>query len=163
MARIDESMVEGLNAQIGRELLASQQYLAMAIWLEGQSLESLAKFYHAQALEERGHAMKIIHYLTDVGQVALVPAVPEPKAAYESLREVVERSLAYEKDVTDAIHALVDAASAAKDHATFHFLQWFVDEQVEEEASFSRLLDVIAAARDMIQVDNYVRRMTAGD
>ena len=135
MARIESEMVEKLNEQIGREFEASQQYLAMAVYLDGLSLDSLARFFYLQAEEEREHALKIVSYLNEVGQRARIPALPEPKAEFDSPLEVAETSLRQERAVTDAIHGLVDAAAEARDHTTFHFLQWFVDEQVEEESS----------------------------
>ncbi len=159
MARIDADMVEQLNEQIGREFQAAQQYLAMAIYLDGLSLESMARFFYLQAEEERAHGMKIVHYLNEVGQRAHVGALEAPKARFESPLEVAETALSQERAVTDAIHGLVDAANERRDHTTFQFLQWFVDEQVEEEATFDKLVDVIKAARDPIQVENYVRHM----
>lgn len=161
MARIQSEMVDKLNEQIGREFKASQQYVAMAIYLDGSSLENLAKFFYLQAEEEREHAMKIVGYLNEVGERARVSAMPEPKAEFDSPLEVAEAALTQERAVTDAIHALVDEATERKDYTTFQFLQWFVDEQVEEEDTFSKLLDVMKAARDHIQVDNYVRHMLA--
>lgn len=161
MARIGKAMVEALNEQIGREFQASQQYLAMAVHLDDLSLENLAGFFYRQAEEEREHAMKIVRYLAAVGARATVPALDEPKASFDSPEQVAKISLKQEKEVTDAIHALVDQALKAKDHATFHFLQWFVDEQVEEEDGFGRLVDIMEAARDMLQVENYVRHNLA--
>lgn len=163
MARIEAEMVQQLNEQIGREFEASQQYLAMAVYLDGRSLENLARFFYLQADEERAHAMKIAQYLIEVGQEPRVPALPEPKASFDSPLEIAEASLAHERKVTDAIHELVDAATERRDHTTFQFLQWFVDEQVEEEATMDKLVDVIKAARDHIQVENYVRHMLAGE
>jgi ferritin len=159
MARIGDGMVEALNEQLGRELEASQQYLAMAVYLDDLSLQNLAGFYYRQAEEERGHAMKIVRYLGEAGKRAVVPQLPAPKAVFESPKEVAEVSLAQERGVTDAVHALVDRALEDKDHATFHFLQWFVDEQVEEEDIFGKLVDIMNAARDMLQVEAYVRHM----
>lgn len=157
MARIGDAVVEELNAQVGREFEASQQYLAMAVYLDDLSLENLASFFYRQAEEEREHAMRIVRYLGEVGASAVIPALPQPKASFDSPKQVAQVSLEQERKVTDAIHALVDQALESKDHATAQFLQWYVNEQVEEEDTFGRLVDIMEAARDMLQVESYVR------
>lgn len=159
MATIQPDMVEKLNAQIAREFGACFDYLAMAVHLDDESLEHLARFYYSQSAEEREHAMRIVDYLLEVGQRPVIPSLPEPKARYESPREIVQASLRQEQEVTRAIHELVDAAGDAKDHATFQFLQWFVEEQVEEEATMGKLVDLVEASDNILQVEHYVRHM----
>ena len=159
MAKVTAAMVKGLNAQVARELQASHNYLSMALYLEGRSLEYLATFFHRQADEERAHAMKLVGYLQEVGQTPLVPALTRPKARYTSVADVFKTSLRQEQAVTRAIHELVGTAQAKKDFATAQFLQWFVTEQVEEEAMFGKLLDVIEMSQNVLQVEHYVRHM----
>jgi len=160
MPRLTDTITAGLNTQLRRELSASQKYLAMAVYLQLRSLESLAGFYFRQAEEERGHAMKILNYLLDVGVPAVVPDLEAPRAEFESLQDIVRSSLEYERGVTAAINDLVDMAATEKDHATFQFLQWYVTEQVEEEATFAKLLDIIELSRgNVLQVEAYVRHM----
>jgi ferritin len=159
MAMISDSMVGSLNEQVRREFQAAQNYLAMATHLDGKSLEYLAAFFYRQADEEREHAMKLVRYMLDLGHQPTIPAIETPQAAFEGVKEIVEASLAQEQSVTAAIHELVDEALSAKDHATYQFLLWFVDEQVEEEATFGKLLDIIELSENVLQVEHYVRHM----
>jgi ferritin len=162
MAMISDSMVAALNDQVRREFQAAQNYLAMATHLDGKSLEHLAGFFYGQAEEERAHAMKIVRYLLDLGQQPTIPGLELPTAEFAGIKEVVAASLAQEQGVTAAIHELVDGALTGKDHATYQFLLWFVDEQVEEEATFGKLLDIIEMSENVLQVESYVRHMVAG-
>ena len=161
MAKVSAAMTKALNAQVARELQASHNYLAMSVYLEGRSLEHLAAFFVRQADEERSHAMKLVAYLQEVGQAPVVPALTRPKARYSSVADVFKTSLRQEQAVTRAIHEIVATAQAKNDYATLQFLQWFVTEQVEEEASFSRLIDVIEMSQNFLQVEHYVRHMMA--
>jgi len=163
MAMINDSMVAALNEQVRREFQASQNYLAMATHLDGKSLEYLAAFFYGQADEERAHAMKLVRYLLDVGQQPTIPALDLPTAEFGGIKEIVEASLVQEQGVTAAIHELVDGALTGKDHATYQFLLWFVDEQVEEEATFGKLLDIIEMSENVLQVEHYVRHMATGE
>lgn len=154
-------MLKGLNAQVAREFQASQNYLAMAVYLEGRSLEHLAAFLYRQSDEERTHAMKLVAYLLEIGQTPVIPALKSPKAGYTSVADVLKTSLKQEQAVTRAIHDLVDAAQSSNDYTTHQLLQGFVPEQVEREASFGKLLDIIEMSQNVLQVDNYVRHMMA--
>lgn len=160
---INDSMVAALNEQVRREFQAAQNYLAMAVHLDGKSLEYLAALFYRQADEEREHAMKFVRYLLDLGHRPTIPAVELPPAEFEGLKDIVQASLAQEQAVTAAIHELVDGALDAKDHATYQFLLWFVDEQVEEEASFGKLLDIIDMSENVLQVEDYVRHMAIAE
>ena len=103
--------------------------------------------------------MKLVAYLQEVGQTPTIPALTRPKARYTSIDDVFKTSLRQEQAVTRAIHELVHTAQGKKDYATFQFLQWFVTEQVEEEASFGKLIDVIEMSQNVLQVEHYVRHM----
>lgn len=163
MPALKDKVVKELNAQLGRELAASNQYLSMAIWFDERSLDQLASFFYAQSLEEREHAMKFLQYLLDAGSTPVVSEVPEPKADFGSAEEVAETALKQERHVTESIHRLVDLALEERDHTTTHFLQWFVEEQLEEEDTFQSLVDVIRQADgNLLLVEQYVHRQTAG-
>ena len=162
MATLSTKMVEELNAQMGRELSAANQYLAMAIHLDARSLRELANFFYAQAEEERSHAMKFLHYVLQANEKPLIPAIPKPVADFESVEKIAEMGLAQEQEVTRCIHELVDLALSEKDHTTNHFLQWFVEEQLEEEASFNELLDVVRQTENLMLVEQYVFRQKPG-
>ena len=159
MAKIQATMVDALNAQIVRELQASQNYLAMAVDLDARSLEHLAAFFYLQADEERAHALKIVRYLLEVGHRPAIPALEQPESAFGSLDFIVRRSLEQERVVTAAIHEIADAAVETRDHTTFQFLRWFVDEQVEEEATFCKLVDIVEMSNNPLQVEQYMRHM----
>jgi ferritin len=162
MAKLSDKMVVELNAQLGRELSAANQYLAMAIYLDDRSLKELSAFFYAQADEEREHAMKFLHYLLNANSTPVIPAIPEPIAAFESIEQIAEMGLEQEQEVTRCIHELVDLALSEKDHTTNRFLQWFVEEQLEEEATFNELLDVIRQTENLLLVEQYVFRQKPG-
>lgn len=162
MPKLSSKMVEELNAQLGRELSAANQYLAMAIHLDQRSLKELANFFYLQSGEEREHAMKFLHYLLQANDRPLIPSIPEPVADFESLEQIAEMGLAQEQEVTRCIHELVDLALSEKDHTTNRFLQWFVEEQLEEEASFSELLDIVRQSENLLLVEQYVFRQKPG-
>jgi len=159
MPRLSERVTSELNAQMGREFSASNQYLAMAIYLDDKSLGDLASFYYRQAEEERQHALKFMHYVLDADAMPVVPEVPKPKCDFESVEEIAEMSLNMEREVTTCIHGLVDVAMEERDHSTNRFLQWFVEEQIEEEATFNRLLDVTRQSTNLLLIDQYVSRL----
>lgn len=162
MAKLSDKMVVELNAQLGREFSAANQYLAMAIYLDDRSLKELSAFFYEQADEEREHAMKFLHYLLHANAMPVIPAVPEPISAFESIEQIAQMGLEQEQEVTRCIHELVDLALSEKDHTTNRFLGWFVEEQLEEEATFSELLDVIRQTENLLLVEQYVFRQKPG-
>jgi len=162
MAKLSSKMVDELNAQMRRELSASNQYLSMAIYFDGRSLKELSAFYYAQADEERLHAMKFLHYLLHAGETPVVPELAKPVAEFESIEQIAAMSLEYEQEVTRCIHELVDLALSEKDHTTNRFLGWFVEEQLEEEATFNELLDVIRQSESLLELEQYVFRQKPG-
>lgn len=161
MSKMNAEVSKLMNAQIAMEFEAAQAYLAMAVHLDSRSLEFAARFFHAQADEERGHAMKFVNFMLEVGEVPVIPALGEPRASYDSLEEVFRTSLGHEQKVTAAIHKIVDAAVESGDHRAFQFLQWFVAEQIEEEATMEKLLDVVQMAHNELQAEHYIRHMGA--
>ncbi len=157
---INKTVVDALNQQVIEEFTASHQYTAMAFYFESETLPALAAFFHAQSDEEREHGMKLLHYIGEAGGQPIVPATKEVKNHFEDAAEVVEMALDQEMTVTEQINSLVDLAIAENDHLTRHFLQWFVEEQLEEVASMSALLSVVqrAGQTNLLLVEEYLAR-----
>ncbi len=136
-----ERMEEALNKQLNAELYSAYMYLSMTAWFEAMNLDGFASWMKAQALEEMEHAMKFYNFINERGgRVKLMP-IQGPPTDWDSPVDVFEAAYKHEQYVTSLINDLVDLAIQEKDHATQIFLQWFVTEQVEEEASFSSILE----------------------
>ncbi len=143
-----ERFVGELNAQIGREFAASQQYVAAAVYYDTQTLPRLAKFFYEQAKEERTHAMMMIKYLIDVGVHPKVPGIDAPRTDFAGFVDPIELALRQEQEVGAQISELVGVARDEKDYLSEQFVQWFLKEQIEEVALMSSLLDVARRAGD---------------
>ena len=131
-----------LNDQIGLEGLSSSYYLAMASWCDKSGYATSADFLYRHTEEERQHMLKLFHYVNDAGGHAIHPDITDVKYDYKSLREVFEAILHHEIEVTKAINNIVDHCFQIKDFTTFHFLQWFVTEQREEETLARRAVEL---------------------
>lgn len=138
--KISTKMKKALNDQTALEANASNTYLAMASWCEITGYEGSAAFFYVQAEEERQHMLKFIHYLNDIGASAIIPGIKPPSSNYKSLETMIKTALNNEQIVTKAIHSMVEIAQKEKDHSTYAFLEWFVNEQVEEERKFETIL-----------------------
>ena len=138
--KISTRMKKALNDQIALEANASNVYLAMASWCEVTGYEGAASYFYAQSNEERAHMLKIVQYLNNVGANAVIPATKAPASTYKSLETIIKNALQNEQNVTKAIHNMVEIAQKEKDHSTYAFLEWFVNEQVQEETKFETLL-----------------------
>jgi bacterioferritin B len=147
-----------LNEQIASELAASQQYVAIAVHYDAQTLPQLAARFYRQAVEERNHAMMIVRYLLDSDAPVVVPGVAAPETSFEDDRAPLALALDQEKQVTEEIARLVDIARREGEHVGEHFLGWFLAEQREEVASASALLAVVdrAGADNMLLVEAYL-------
>jgi bacterioferritin B len=153
-----------LAAQVRNEFTASQQYLAVAVWFDGQDLRRLAAHFYRQAVEERNHAMMIIQYLLDNDLPVEIPGVEDVRNDFSGVHEPIELALSQEKTVTDEIVALAKAARADSDYVGEQFLQWFLKEQVEEVSQMSTLLRVVERAGDnLFHVEDFLARETVGD
>jgi bacterioferritin B len=152
-----------LNAQVASEFGASQQYIAIAVHYDAETLPALAAHFYRQAVEERNHAMMIVQYLIDAGVDVVTPAVAAPQVSFADDREPVVLALAQEKSVTEQIVNLVRIAREEGDPVGERFLGWFLDEQREEVASMSSLLAVIdrAGTDNMLLVEDYLDRRAA--
>jgi bacterioferritin B len=143
-----ERFVDALNDQIGREYAAAHQYTAIAAWYDSQTFPRLAKFFHEQAEEERGHAAKMTDYLLETGSPVRLGQVSAPRNEFGDHVEPIELAVEQEKTVTVEIGKLVEIARETRDHASEIFLQWFVTEQVEEEDVIGGLLQVAERVRE---------------
>lgn len=131
-----------LNKQIMMEGESSASYLSMASWCESQGYEQSANLLYNHAEEERGHMLKIFRYINAAGGHARQPEITGIKHTFQSLKEVFEDVLKHEISVTESINDIVDQSLKTKDFATFNFLQWFVNEQREEEILARRAVEI---------------------
>jgi ferritin len=143
MDMLSKKVESELNKQVKYEAKASFLYLAMASWCEQKRLNGAASFYYLHAEEERTHMLKIFKYINEVGGHALTPEIKEIDTDYKNILEMVEKSLESERSVTASVHKLSELAREEKDYGTYNFIQFFVDEQREEEVLFNNLLDRI--------------------
>lgn len=151
--------VEQLNAQIGNELAAHQQYLACAVHYDAETMPQMAAFFYAQALEERAHAMMMVQYLLDTDAAVVIPGVVAPCSSFSDVVGPVELALEQERQVAEQVYDLVRTAREEQDFASEQFLQWFIKEQVEEIATMSDLLAVVRRNVDDVEdIEEYVAR-----
>ena len=156
---ISENLAKAFNQQVGNEFGASLQYLMLAAYFEREALPQLAARFYAQAEEEKMHALKIARYVTEAGGMLEIPAVPAGKAGFKSAEEAVQLALDWELTVTRQINDLVGLAMKESDHLAQLFLQWFVNEQLEEVTSMDMLLRTIKRAGDnLLLVEDFVAR-----
>ncbi len=138
---LSKKMEKILNEQVGKEAYASQLYLSMASWAEVEGLEGISTWFYAQSEEERDHMLRFIHYINERGGHATVPMVEEPPKKFKGVKAVFEASLEHEQMVTRAINDIVALSLDEKDFTTHNWIQWFVDEQLEEESSVQGIID----------------------
>jgi ferritin len=138
---LTKKVEEALNKQIEVEHFSSLIYLSMASWAEKNGFNGAAEFLYLHSDEEREHMLKLFHYVNDRGGYAIVPATKQPKSEYESIKAVFEEVFDHEQYVSGEINKLVGICYDEKDFTTQTFLQWFVEEQIEEETLFSSILD----------------------
>jgi ferritin len=143
---IDDKVRAALNGQYNAELYSAYLYMAMASYFESKNLKGFAKWMRIQVQEEAAHAQKFHDYILERGGRAAFGAIEAPKADWDSVLAVFEFAYSHEVVVTRSINNLVDVATEAHDHATYNFLQWFVAEQVEEEASFDGIVQQLRLA-----------------
>ena len=148
---ISKKMEEALNKQLNAEFYSSYLYLSMAADFEDKNLDGFANWMQVQAQEEWGHGMKIYHYINEqLGRVKL-EAIEKPPTRWAASLEMFEAAFKHEQKVTGMINNLVALANKEKDNATFIFLQWFVNEQVEEENSASTIVEKLKMVGDSPQ------------
>lgn len=145
---LKDKMHAALNKQIKLEAESSQIYLGMASWAETKGLNGIADFLYGHADEERMHMLKLIRYVNERGGHAFIPTLEGPKNEYGSVNEVFETFLNHEISVSAQIDDLVGLAFEERDYSTHNFLQWYVAEQIEEEALARTVLDKLALIGD---------------
>ncbi len=143
---VTEKVVAALNDQINAELYSAYLYMAMSAYAANAGASGAANWLRVQALEEFTHADRLYRHLLSRGAKVVLAPIDGPPAAWESIQHVFEETLKHEQKVTALINALVTLAQEEKDHATESFLQWFVNEQVEEEENAQDVLDKVRLA-----------------
>lgn len=161
---LSERLQSELNEQIKHELFSAYYYLAMAAYLDNEGLEGFANFFKVQAEEEKFHAMKIYNFINEKGGRVLFQAIEQPENQFESIIDTFKKSLEHEQFVTKRIYYLMELAIEEKEHATISFLNWFVDEQVEEENLMETHIQKLARLGEegpgIIMLDNELAQRT---
>jgi len=140
---LKEKVLNAINEQINAEFYSAYLYLSMSAWFENKGLTGFANWMKVQYQEETSHAIKFFNYVVERnGQVLLAP-IAAVETDFSDIVEVFEKALAHEEMITDRINQLMNIAISESDHATRSFLNWFVDEQVEEEANVNEILDTL--------------------
>jgi ferritin len=156
--------VEALNDQVANELAASHQYVAIAAHYEAQTLPQLARFFYAQAVEERGHAMMMIKYLLDTNAPVRLREVAAPSSDFGDHLSPIRLALEQERTVSAQIGELFAVAREEHDYLSEQFVQWFLKEQVEEVSSMKTLLTIMDRADgNMLYVETFLTRESVGD
>ena len=137
---LSKKLQSELNNQMNNEFFAEYEYLSMAAYFHAMNLDGIANYFHVQAQEEHFHAMKIFHFVLDKGGNVELQQIAKPDVKFASPIAVFDKALKHEMKVTKAINDLMDEAIKENDHAVNSFLKWYIDEQVEEEASANKAL-----------------------
>ena len=156
---------DAVNEQIANEFGASQQYIALAVYYDGEALPQLAAHFYRQALEERNHAMMLVQFLLDSEQAVAIPGVEAPRTSFGDAVEPVQLALEQEKRVTGQIAALSKLARDEGDFLCEEFLNWFLKEQREEVSSMSDLLKLVerASESNLLLAEDFLARTAVGD
>lgn len=160
---LTQETIAMLNAQVVKEMEASNLYLSLSSWCYENSFDGAGKFLYEQSVEEADHARKLVRYLNETDSKVTLSSVGAPKCDFTSLLEVFEEAYENEKRVTGLINNLVDHALNCKDYSTFNFLQWYVSEQHQEEAVFRDIVDKIRmlSSNDygLYMADQYIKTL----
>ena len=163
---ISENILGALNEQVGNEFGAMLQYVAIAAYFESETLPLLAAHFFQQAEEEKEHALKFVKFILDTGGFVRIPSLPAPQDRFKFAEDAVKLSLEQETRVTEQINQLLHMAKAENNYTTDTFLQWFVQEQLEEVSSMHDLLSIVQRAGEgnLLRVEEYLarRRSKAG-
>jgi ferritin len=155
---------DALNEQIAYEFGASQQYIAIAVHFDAQTLPQLAAHFYRQSVEERNHAMMMVQYLLDADEPVEIPAVEAPQGSFPDIVSPVQLALDQEKRVTGQIQQLAIVAREEGDLVAEQFMHWFLQEQREEVSSMSSLLDVVTRSKDnVMHVEDFLARESGGE
>jgi len=164
---LSQKMLDALNKQIGLEGYASFLYLSMAAWCDKEGMEGCTQFMHRQSEEERAHMLRIFNYMSEVDAHALAPAIKQPPHEFESIQAMFKQVYAHEQKVTQSIHQLMDIAVKENDYTTHNFLQWYIEEQREEEDLMRSILDKLKLIGDgpssLYYIDNEISAINAAE
>ena len=145
---ISQKIVDELNSQLNKEMFSSYLYLSMSAYFDSKNLSGMSQWMKMQSQEEYEHAMKFYDFILRVGGDVKLGAIDAPQTTWKSPLQIFEDSLKHEQFISKSIHELMDSAIAESDHPTKSFLQWFVDEQVEEEDSVQQIVENIKMIGD---------------
>ena len=153
---ISDALVQVLNRHIGSEFSASNHYLAIASYFALKSLDAWADFFFLQAEEERGHGMKVLTFLIDNDADVQLPAIAEARTDFPDALTAVRSALESERRVSKQFDEMAFIATDNKDYRGLQFLQWFINEQVEEEATMDKLVDLVESGINLFQAQQYL-------
>ena len=145
---ISPKIEKALNQQVQLEAESSQIYLAMASWAEVEGYNGVSDFLFKHSDEERVHMLKLVKFINERGGHGIIPALPQPAQKYKGVKPLFEQVLSHEIHVSEEINKLVDICLKEKDYTTHNFLQWYVSEQIEEEALARRIIDKLKLIGD---------------
>ena len=140
---LQQTILDKLNHQINLEHFSSNLYLSMSSWCNAQGLNGAAKFLEIHSQEELSHMHKLFKYINETGSQAIISSIAAPDTEFKDIKNVFEQTYKHEQLITKSINELVDLTLNEEDYATFNFLQWYVSEQIEEEALARNILDKI--------------------
>ncbi len=162
---LSKKIEKALNDQIALEGTASFIYLAMASWCDKEGMEGCAQFMYRQSEEEREHMMRLVHYVNEMDSHAIIPAIKQPSKEYDSAQKLFEEVYAHEQKVTNAINKIVALCYETDDYTTLNFLQWYVEEQREEESLMRGILDKIkligTGGQSLYYIDKELNKINA--
>jgi len=162
----DKTVQDAMNEQVKNELYSAYIYLSMSAYFEDANLPGFARWMQVQAQEEQEHAMKFFHFINERGGRVVLQAIDQPPIEFESPLDAFERTLEHEQLVTGMIHQLYALSVQEQDYASQIFLQWFVTEQVEEEANATQIVETLKAIGDkrhaLLMLDRELGRRGAG-
>ncbi len=161
MALISKKFNDALNKQIKEELDSGYLYLSMSFWLEEKAYHNLANWYYLQAQEEYVHAKKFMDYIVETGGTVELLGLAKPKSNWESIKQIIDAGYKHEQYITGTIVALVKLAEEISELQARTLLQWFIDEQIEEEANASELIDKHAGFKNDMLFDQHTQRVAA--
>jgi ferritin len=159
---ISNELATAINEQVGHEYGAMMQYMSIGAYFDQQKLKLLSKLFFEQANEEKTHAEKLLRYILDTQSPVQIPSVPAPNPTFASAEDAVQAALKWETEVTRQITALMEIAVKDNDYMSQSFLQWFIDEQLEEIAKMDQLLNVVrrSGERNLLMVEAYLVHIT---
>lgn len=162
---LTKKVEEVLVSQIQKEGFSSFLYLAMASWAEAEGLQGTSEWLYAQAEEEKTHMLKLVHYVNERGGKAIIPAIQQPPVDFSNIHQLFDKVLEHEEYITASINEIVAACIAERDFTTQSWIQWFVNEQIEEEASVKAIKDKLKLLGDgnLYMFDRDIASMRKGE